>query len=77
MTETELNIQWKGTDACLDFYCQCGEYSHFDGYFAMALKCWNCEKVFELQTKIVAKELKEGDLFYDCYQQLEKDEELS
>lgn len=27
-------IQWKGTDVCMDFHCECGEANHYDGYFA-------------------------------------------
>lgn len=32
-------LQWRGTDACFDFYCDCGEATHFDGYFARVVKC--------------------------------------
>lgn len=39
---TDVFIQWKGTDVCLDYYCECGEQSHFDGYFAYRLKCPYC-----------------------------------
>ena len=41
-------IQWKGTDACLDLYCTCGEQFHFDGYFAYELTCGNCGQTYEL-----------------------------
>lgn len=27
-------IQWKGTDVCMDFHCECGVHMHFDGDFA-------------------------------------------
>lgn len=43
----DINIQWKGTDVCLDFHCSCQRdkqaYSaHFDGYFADHLECSEC-----------------------------------
>ena len=39
---TNLFIQWKGTDVCFDFYCECGQQSHFDGYFAYSIQCPAC-----------------------------------
>jgi hypothetical protein len=44
----EAFIQWKGTDACLDLYCTCGEQFHFDGYFAVELTCGDCGQTYEL-----------------------------
>lgn len=42
-------IQWKGTDVCLDFYCQqCGMSSHYDGDFAYSLRCVYCDAVFAM-----------------------------
>lgn len=41
-------IQWKGTDVCVDFYCECGAHCHFDGYFAHVLKCPHCETKWEM-----------------------------
>lgn len=35
-------IQWKGTDACIDFTCECGEGGHYDGYFCYRVKCGAC-----------------------------------
>ncbi len=39
-------IQWKGTDVCFDFYCECGGQGHFDGYFAAQLRCGNCGAIW-------------------------------
>ena len=39
-------IQWKGTDVCMDVYCECGEHSHFDGPFAYYIKCPTCGTVY-------------------------------
>lgn len=45
-------IQWKGTDVCLDLHCRCGAHSHFDGYFAYALRCPACGGVFDMPTTV-------------------------
>lgn len=41
-------LQWKGTDVCLDFHCECGAHCHFDGDFAYALKCPHCGTLWEM-----------------------------
>lgn len=41
-------IQWKGTDVCMDFYCECGAHCHFDGDFAYAVKCPHCATIWEM-----------------------------
>ena len=46
--ETSVFIQWKGTDVCLDFTCECGTEGHFDGYFAYVLECSGCGKLWEM-----------------------------
>lgn len=37
----EINLQWKNTDACYDFYCPCNpeEPQHWDGYFGQWFIC--------------------------------------
>jgi len=37
----EINLQWKGTDACYDFYCPCNphEPQHRDGIFQQWFTC--------------------------------------
>jgi hypothetical protein len=37
----EVFLQWKGTDACYDFYCPCSpdEPQHWDGYFGGEFTC--------------------------------------
>jgi len=39
-------IQWKGTEVCMDVYCECGEHSHVDGWFAYHVKCPKCGAVY-------------------------------
>lgn len=46
-------IQWKDTDLCMNFVCpNCGERSHFDGFFIYAVRCWSCKKVYRMPTEI-------------------------
>jgi uncharacterized protein (DUF983 family) len=35
-------IQWKGTDVCMDFHCECGHHNHYDGYFMYEVECEKC-----------------------------------
>lgn len=39
-------IQWKGTDVCMDFHCDCGWHNHYHGYFAYEVECFQCGEVF-------------------------------
>jgi len=41
-------IQWKGTDVCLTFRCECGSTGHFDGSFAYQLRCGSCGRVWDM-----------------------------
>lgn len=47
-TQPSAFLQWKGTDACFDFYCVCGKHVHCDGYFANYVECPHCNTVFEM-----------------------------
>lgn len=40
-------LQWKGTNACFDFWCVCGQWGHFDGEFASVLRCPSCNRYYE------------------------------
>jgi hypothetical protein len=53
--EARAFLQWKGTDACLDFRCPCGARGHFDGDFAYYLRCPICERTWELQYNLRAR----------------------
>lgn len=39
-------VQWKGTNVCMDFYCECGKQSHFDVDFAYAIRCPYCKRTW-------------------------------
>lgn len=46
--ETHAPLQWKGTDACFDFTCECGVDGHFDGFFASQVRCPGCGTIWEM-----------------------------
>lgn len=45
-------IQWKGTDVCLDFACECGWEGHLDGDFVYAIKCGGCGREWQMPTTV-------------------------
>ncbi len=53
----KIYIQWKGTDACLDLYCVCGEQWHMDEDFLYFVKCPYCGRVYETSCHIAMYEL--------------------
>lgn len=62
MDAPSINIQWKGTDVCLDFHCICmseemGYSSHFDGRFAYYLRCNKCKRIYRLGTEVSITEI--------------------
>jgi len=44
-------IQWKGTDVCMDVYCECGYHGHVDCDFAYYIKC-PCGRVYEVDSTV-------------------------
>lgn len=46
--QTHVFIQWKGTDVCMDFRCECGEDVHIDGMFVYAIECSKCGVRWEM-----------------------------
>lgn len=57
----EVFIQWKGTDACIDLRCKCGETGHFDGFFAYFVKCPKCGAVYKMPELLTLTEVPEGE----------------
>jgi len=41
-------IQWKGTDVCMDVFCECGHHGHFDGGFFYFFECSQCGKRYKV-----------------------------
>jgi transposase-like protein len=56
----EVFLQWKGTDACYDFWCPCdgtGEdryHGHRDGEFRQQFTCDNCGRTWQLPARFTA-----------------------
>jgi hypothetical protein len=61
--EPHVFIQWKGTDVCFDFWCECGRPSHFDGYFAYQFRC-GCGLIWAMPFTVYPVKVTEGQL--DC-----------
>jgi hypothetical protein len=58
-----VNVQWKGTDATLDFNCDCGACQRYRGAFLTFVRCDQCDAVYWLNptveaVKLTAKERK-------------------
>lgn len=47
-----LWIQWKGTDLCADFHCECGNSFHIDSDFCYFVLCGQCGTTWEVGTHI-------------------------
>lgn len=45
-------IQWKGTDVCMDFYCQCGVQSHIDDDFTYYVQCPACGQIYKMGDEV-------------------------
>jgi hypothetical protein len=54
-------LQWKGTDACFDFHCKCGNHVHFDGMFAYYVKCPWCAVVWQMPFNLFPREVPVGE----------------
>ncbi len=54
-------IQWKGTDICMDFHCECGHHNHYDGHYAHVIKCSKCGNMYAPSCNIEMIKIKECD----------------
>ncbi len=52
-------IQWKGTDVCMDFHCECGFMGHIDGSFTYIVECPKCHSVYSCNGHIELIKLEE------------------
>lgn len=55
----DVFIQWKGTDVCFDFHCDCGAHSHFDGDFAYFYECPGCRQLYEMPCYIYPRKVED------------------
>jgi hypothetical protein len=48
-----IYVQWKGTELCGDFHCECGASGHIDDGFAYSVLCeGGCGRVWELPVNL-------------------------
>ena len=45
-------IQWKGTNACIDLHCSCGDHTHLDEGFLYYFECPKCKQVYALDPNV-------------------------
>jgi hypothetical protein len=45
-------IQWKNTNVCMDFYCECGFQGHIDDDFVYYIECPDCHTVYEVGSRV-------------------------
>jgi hypothetical protein len=53
--EPHVFIQWKGTNVCMDFHCECGAHHHVDGMFIYAVTCEWCGAIYEMPSSVALK----------------------
>lgn len=58
-------IQWKGTDVCMDFHCECGHHNHYDGYFAYVIKCRDCGNLYAPSCNVEMIRIEKADGFIE------------
>ena len=58
--KAETFIQWKGTEVCMDIWCECGAELHIDALSAYAFRCPSCNKTFLLGTRVTVAEAPPG-----------------
>jgi len=71
-------IQWKGTDFCMDFHCECGARCHFDGYFAYTVKCPHCGQGYEMPMHLFPIKIEEcfSEYWRENLEMLKRDDDL-
>lgn len=62
--QADVFLQWKGTDACFDFYCPCGTTQHIDAQFAYYVKCPRCDVVYQMPYNLIATPVASDDDVY-------------
>ena len=67
-------LQWKNTDACFDFYCECGAHCHFDGFFGYFVQCPHCKTAWEMPCMLIPR--KANNETRDNPQMMEPDEDM-
>lgn len=58
----EVFIQWKNTNACFDFWCECGHHGHYDGDFAYLIICGGCSEIWEMPWNLYPRKARRSDM---------------
>jgi hypothetical protein len=58
-------IQWKGTDVCMDFHCECGAFCHFDGDFCYVVQCPHCNTKWEMPFMVYPRKVTSETFSHD------------
>jgi len=57
-----LFIQWKGTNVCSDFHCDCGQHVHIcDVDFLYGIKCHACGQVWKTPHTVRLEKAQPGE----------------
>lgn len=68
-------IQWKGTDVCMDIYCDCGYTGHVDGQFFYHYRCVGCGRRFAVGQNVALIPLRDDQRpNADCLEDVEWEE---
>jgi hypothetical protein len=73
------NIQWKGTDVCMDISCKCGHYGHMDAGVFYSYECPECKRKYAVGRTVKFIELiteEEKDYFDHYFTDHEEDGEI-
>lgn len=62
---THVFLQWKGIDACFDFWCECGANAHYDGYFAYCIQCSECGAKYVMPFTLYPLKIDEAWQYHD------------
>lgn len=68
-------LQWKGTDVCLDFHCECDKHLHFDGDFAYELQCPYCETIWEMPWNLYPRKTQRDTKLSICQRMQKEDDD--
>ena len=55
-------IQWKGTNVCMDCYCECGCRFHLDGDFGYHTSCPECGTLYSVGQNVKLIKMDEEDI---------------
>lgn len=58
--KASLYVQWKGTDLCGDFTCECGKSFHIDADFVYNIQCL-CGALYQVPYLLELKRVNEPE----------------